>query len=652
MADRDVTIDIIGRDKTSKAAITSSRALGKLNDQVRKVQDTVSKATGSNTKFGSSILKASRAVAGFVAPLASVVSLVGPLSMGLIAAGKAAVVTGKAIAGMAPLAAFIPSLVGSVGLLVGTLKLAGPSFLEALTPITDEFFNADKSAGNLTKRIGDLATKGVTRLAEQFAKVNLPTIGRGMESIARSTNRVVLGVGKWINSIPGQGLIRTITEGTSRAADKLAPKITAAAIALGNLAIRAGDKGITGLADLIGRVLDRFTAWANSTSWSDIRGAMDDLRNIFIKFREVFTVLREVGAWMGENAAKVKAFSTVLAGVGVVLGIISGNPIAIIIGLFTLLVTHWEWVKGKFNAAKAWWSETWNKIKNDPNLVDLGRAFKEHFNRLWPVLQQLWTQLKTAVIPALKDLWKVFYEEVIPAFTAFVRAVSPIVVWFVKTFGPQIITAVRTTVRIVTGLLRIIAGIFNVITALITGDWSRAWKGVKQIVGGAVAVVVAIVRGLWETIKRVFSGGVAGVVAVARTLKGRILGALAGAAGWLVGIGRSIGQGLANGIRGAYGSVSGAVSGLVGWAKSKVPAMLRPFLPFASAGSGWRPAQFAAGASFAMAGAGGTSRVGGPVQVNSRVDVSLDGAPFHAMTVRVVNERERRKAWRDKVGER
>jgi hypothetical protein len=62
---------------------------------------------------------------------------------------------------------------------------------------------------------------------------------------------------------------------------------------------------------------------------------------------------------------------------------------------------------------------------------------------------------------------------------------------------------------------------------------------------------------------------------------------------------------------------------------------------------------FSAGTYASQAAAdGGRYRTGGPtpVSVASTVNVLLDGAPFRQQTVEVVNEQQRRQAWREKVG--
>lgn len=62
---------------------------------------------------------------------------------------------------------------------------------------------------------------------------------------------------------------------------------------------------------------------------------------------------------------------------------------------------------------------------------------------------------------------------------------------------------------------------------------------------------------------------------------------------------------------------------------------------------------FAAGGTWAaLDGNSGVARTGGPseVNVNNAVSVSLDGAPFYAITVQAARERSERDAWRQKVG--
>lgn len=152
---------------------------------------------------------------------------------------------------------------------------------------------------------------------------------------------------------------------------------------------------------------------------------------------------------------------------------------------------------------------------------------------------ELLTNLSTA-FDGLRETWDTFYREVIEpiaeAVNTFVKEVweehlkplwddlveafldisnnltilwntvlKPIVDWILKKIYPPIkqvinnILAVLKTViefvsSIVQSAIRIIKGIVQFITGVFTGDWEKAWEGIKNIVGG-------IWDGIWATIK-------------------------------------------------------------------------------------------------------------------------------------------------------
>lgn len=653
---RDVEYDIIANDKTARGTRSAIRNATSLKRRIDAATSSTDSWSKSVSRISRVLLSAVKTVARVTASVAAYTSLVGPATVATLAAAKAVVTFGKALAGLAPLVAFLPSLAGALALVAGTIRLAAPGLVKALEPITRQFFDAEGEATRLTLRLRELAARGVEPLARQFVRVNFGAIAAGMSRIAVATNSVVVGVGRWLNTTEGQRLIRSITEGTAAAVERLAPKVTAAAIALGRLAGRAGDRAITGLADLIGRTLDAFTRWANSTSIRDIQQAVSDLSGYLDRLRNAFHAVRDIGKWMAENEGKVRAFATALGVLGVALGILTGNPFAVAIAGFTLLVTNWDKVRSKLSGAAEWWSGIWTRIKNDPAIQGLVQAVVGHFQRLWPILQQFGQQLNTTVLPELRKLGQVVLRDVVPAVAAFINAVSPFVAWWVSHFLPAVVSALTTAVRIVTSGLKIIAGIFNLISALITGDWSRLWKGLGQILSGAVGVLAAIVRGLFSSLRALFSGGLSALLGLLNQWKSRVVGVFHSAGSWLSGVGRAIVDGLVRGILSQAGSVSSAVRGLVDRAKSAIPGPLRGLVPFSSANS-WRPAQvmaqFAAGGNLALAGAGGgTSRTGGPTPVSVDVTVVGELAELLKLQTRTIVADRERTRWRDRVGNR
>lgn len=185
-----------------------------------------------------------------------------------------------------------------------------------------------------------------------------------------------------------------------------------------------------------------------------------------------------------------------------------------------------------------------------------------------------------------------------------------------------VLTSLTNVMNYVRGVFTVIKGIFQVFSGVLTGDWSRAWTGVKNIVSGAFKMIRAIISqyinviktvvraGLsvvrsivstafsairsifssawgaaksltssaWSSIKGAVSRGVSSMMGVVKGIPGKIKGAFSGAGSLLKGIGGHIVDGLTAGIRGAAGRVMDAVNAIVG----KIPKVIRKKMGIAS----------------------------------------------------------------------
>ncbi len=485
------------------------------------------------------------------APLASIASLSGPAVAGVLALTKAVVAAGKAAAAAAPLLAFAPGLVGGFLLLKTTLTTVGKAMGEALEPVRRAFQRTNEAVSRLAK-------EGLTELSREFVKVNMPSITLAMGRIAVAANGVVREIGAWVNSAAGMDLIWKTTDGTASAFEKAAPHISKAAIALGNMAGRADIVGLMDrLGTAVGRVADKFSGWADSVSSSDIKGALDKVSKATESVREKLAALREIIGWLAENQDKVKAFSNALAVIGIAIGILTGGWIAVAIGAFTLLLNNFDLAKKGLSVLSDTWSSVWQGITTNAAFLALKAAVTELFRAVQAEVGPLLETLKRDLGPAFSEVKRVIENDLLPAVTQFVKAVTPIVAWMVRTFGPVVSAAFKGVVLIVGAVLKVISGILNVFSALLTGNWRALWAGVKQIVSGA-----------WRAVGAVFSVAKTAILTVVRALGSGIKAAFSGAGKWLVSAGRSIVEGLWSGI-----------SGLAGWLAEKVTSFIARAVP-------------------------------------------------------------------------
>ena len=229
-----------------------------------------------------------------------------------------------------------------------------------------------------------------------------------------------------------------------------------------------------------------------------------------------------------------------------------------------------------------------------PIIEQLGAALMPIIQALGPLLSALFavlgpliTELLAAIVPAIQPIVQALVALLIPAFQlvgATVKALMPIVLPIINIIKDTIVNA-----------MKVIQGIINVVMGIITGNWSQAWNGIKQIGSGvwnfiksafsnfgealkAIAQVAwnllgsvisggwnaikSLTSAAWNGIKSAVSAGVNGVVSSVTSLPGQIKGIFASAGSWLWNAGKNIIQGLLNGITSLIGTVKSKLKSL------------------------------------------------------------------------------------------
>lgn len=229
-----------------------------------------------------------------------------------------------------------------------------------------------------------------------------------------------------------------------------------------------------------------------------------------------------------------------------------------------------------------------------PIIEQLGAALMPIIQALGPILSELFavlgpliTELLAAIVPAIQPIVQAISALLIPAFQLIgvtVKALMPIVLPIIQIIQNTVVNA-----------MKVIQGIINVVMGIITGNWSQAWNGIKQIgsgvwnfitgtfrtFGAALKAIAQVAWNLlggvisggwnliksgtsaaWNGIKSAVSSGVSGVISFVTSLPSRIKGIFSGAGSWLWNAGISIIKGLLNGITSMFSSVKNKLSSL------------------------------------------------------------------------------------------
>ena len=195
-------------------------------------------------------------------------------------------------------------------------------------------------------------------------------------------------------------------------------------------------------------------------------------------------------------------------GLGALMGVTFGavmGPILAVVAAVAALAAIGYLLYQNWDAVVAWWNGVWAEISRtvDP-------AIKQIMKGLQPLIEG-WNWFMDAIQPGV--------AAITGAFSNFGKAVGPILNWIIGILVAVFIPIWDTVVgavggalgglgRIFSGLMIVLSGVINFISALFTGDWAALWESVKQIFWGVWQTIL----GLIQTIGGVIVGAVAGLI--------------------------------------------------------------------------------------------------------------------------------------------
>lgn len=210
--------------------------------------------------------------------------------------------------------------------------------------------------------------------------------------------------------------------------------------------------------------------------------------------------------------------------------------------LLEILSPLGEFIKGVFTScwndfiipALKWLAETvlpmvidtfknlWNNILK-PLAEFIGNVLEPVVKTISDVLTILW---KNVVVPlaqaigellakAFEGICEILNNVVIPVVGGVIdilnwlwqNVLSPIINFLWDTFKPVFENVFGAIKSIIDGLKQTFGGLIDFITGVFSGNWSKAWEGVKNIFKGVWTSLSGIVSKVWDTILHLFTKG-------------------------------------------------------------------------------------------------------------------------------------------------
>ena len=205
-----------------------------------------------------------------------------------------------------------------------------------------------------------------------------------------------------------------------------------------------------------------------------------------------------------------------------------GDALAPIITTFTVL---WNTLSQIFQSIMDLLGTLWEVV-----IAPIIAAISGALQALMNIIRQVWSQVIGPVInhileslPELFDTIKPIIENVGAILAGLIELVlslwtnvlAPLISWIIEDFGPGIrntvnnawdviSTIAKSIAGVINGLLTILRGLIDFLVGVFTGDWSRAWQGIKEIFAGIWNSLSKIV----ETVLNAIISAVNGVISI------------------------------------------------------------------------------------------------------------------------------------------
>lgn len=119
------------------------------------------------------------------------------------------------------------------------------------------------------------------------------------------------------------------------------------------------------------------------------------------------------------------------------------------------------------------------------------------------------------IADAVKDIWE---QTLVPFINWFIANVAPIIAKGLDKVGSVFLTVAGVIWDVISSVLDALGGLIDFIAGVFTGDWERAWEGIKSFFSGIWEAIKTIVSAVWNAIKSIVSAAISVVSSVISTV--------------------------------------------------------------------------------------------------------------------------------------
>lgn len=185
-------------------------------------------------------------------------------------------------------------------------------------------------------------------------------------------------------------------------------------------------------------------------------------------------------------------------------GILAANQITLIVAAIALVVAALVHLWNTNKEFRQWLTDFYEN-----SLKPIAESIKKTFVDLWEQhLKPLWEE---SLKPLLGDLWETIKEiwgNIAELIGEIVKIIAPVVANILQ----MVAQFIDDIAGYVGGCIDVLKGIIDFITGVFSGDWEKAWDGIKTIFKGIWEMMVSLVKTPINLIIGIINGMIKGVV--------------------------------------------------------------------------------------------------------------------------------------------
>ena len=168
-------------------------------------------------------------------------------------------------------------------------------------------------------------------------------------------------------------------------------------------------------------------------------------------------------------------------------------------GTGTAIIQH---ISDIFNDVLKFVSDIGDSIKN----WVISPEFQEALDKVFGGIEDIFNYIKE-VCDWLLEMYEKYVkpvvdEKLLPAISSIVTAImdvwnaaiKPVVDFFVEYYKAVLEPYIQGLMNFIGGIIDVIKGIADFISGVFTGDWEKAWNGIKEIFGGIIDAIAALIK--------------------------------------------------------------------------------------------------------------------------------------------------------------